>query len=296
MEMQYLNCFYVLSQTLNFHEASKRLFVTQPAVSHQIKKLEDQLKLKLFIRYPRKIVLSEAGKTLARYAHQVFQLMTEAEAHLEDISAHPTGLIRIALLTGLAKTWFIPFVLRMGEKYPRIKFNIKVSGISHMFEMLEKNEVDFAISINPPRHEDFKYLEVAKEEAVFVAPPGHPLFAKKKPSFEDFLDAEYCLYEYHDALVHQWFLEGGGRIPGSLKASLVCNHHEGIKMALARGKGCSVLPRHVVAAELESGILKEMRVGNHRIFNPISVVFIPRQHMLQKEELFLEEIKAPATM
>ena len=131
-----LRAFYQAAKHLNFSTAAKKLFVTQPAVTAQVKLLEDYCDLKLFKKKGGKLYLTEEGKTIYEYTRKIFEYENEIVTAVEEMKRLKRG----TLLLGTARTYarhFIPFLIsRFREAYPRIKIHLDEGSSAYMIQSL----------------------------------------------------------------------------------------------------------------------------------------------------------------
>ena len=180
-----LRVFYHAARYENFTMAAEKLFITQPAVTAQIKLFEEHCNLKLFKKKGRKIYLTDEGKTLYDYARQVFDYEKEIDDVIEDLHALKRGMLRLGTTKTYAR-YFMPFMMTsFHETYPQVKIHLDEGSSEAMtLSLLEiKNEV--AVIAKAIDHPDVHFIPFSQEELVFILSPEHPLAVKKTVSFKD---------------------------------------------------------------------------------------------------------------
>ncbi|MBP7844595.1 MAG: LysR family transcriptional regulator [Proteobacteria bacterium] len=158
-----LNYFIEAARSKNFSRAAEKLGITQPALSHSIKRVEALLKLKLFIRSKRGVELSATGQLLYREASTLLGVWNNLLSHLEDESKNPQGMIRLGCHAVVAQYLLPKFMAQFLAKYPKINFQIE-HGLSRvMAERVFSSHLDIAIVVNPIRHQDFIIKEICND-------------------------------------------------------------------------------------------------------------------------------------
>ncbi len=158
MELRQLRYFVQVAESLNFTEASKKLFVTQSTISQQINQLEEGLNTLLFDRSEKKIALTEAGQLFLPDAKQILKDTEDGKQRLLDLQNIRTGTLTIGVNYSFSNllTHAVPEFL---NSYPNIKLNVFYKTVSELLEMVKKRDVDLALSYKPVTKE--KYLETA---------------------------------------------------------------------------------------------------------------------------------------
>src|SRR5690349_21361700 len=177
--MRQLQIFSSAARHLNFSRTSEELHLTQPAVSMQIKQLEDSAGLALFERIGKRVFLTEAGTELYRHAQQVLGAIKDAE----DILGAMKGLEGGRLTIGVVSTakYFAPKLLAMfNERHPNLELKLQVNNREAVVQMLSRNEIDVAVMGTAPRQLDTVAAPFARHPLVVIAHPGHPLAHRKR--------------------------------------------------------------------------------------------------------------------
>lgn len=151
MELHQLRYFIKLSETLHFTQAADELFITQPALSQQIKQLEAELGVPLFNRTGKKIRLNNAGNLFLEYARSAVNEIARGEQAMADLKNKVNGTVRI----GIMYSYFAPLLSVMADfckQYPGVKTHLRYASNDELIEMLKKSELDIALTFdnNPP--------------------------------------------------------------------------------------------------------------------------------------------------
>jgi len=175
VELQQLRCFVAVVEEGGFTRATSRLHRTQPAISYQIKQLEDELGQSLLHRKPRGIAPTEAGRVLLKHAREVFQTVRQAQQSIEGLSKGIAGDVRVGTVNSVGM-FLLPDVLRdMRDKYPAVRPTILYRNSHEVLEALAANQVDAAVVANPPADRRLEAETILEEAISLVCSRSHPL-------------------------------------------------------------------------------------------------------------------------
>lgn len=276
MEMGQLRTFRAVAETLNFTRASERLGLTQSAVSHQIKALEEDLGEPLFIRAKRGVKLSPAGKVALEHVERI---LDEAEALRERLSGRgrsPIGRVRAAAATQAFVHLFAPLFEAFMRAHPGIEvtFRTTVSTEQTVADILNgAADVGFAsIAVYSPALQITKLFE---DELMLVVSSGHRLAGRGKVSVSEVQSERLILFERGASIrraTDQFFDRVGVRPDLALES----NDTYFIKLMVEHGLGASLLPAWAVRDEVSAGRLAQLRIDGHRLCRTVSMVSLGR--------------------
>lgn len=182
MEMQQLRYVVAVAQTGNFSRAAAQCHVSQPSLSQQIQKLEDELGERLFDRMKRQAKLTSSGETFLRRAVRILDEVDAARREAKEAK----GLLRGTVVLGALPTvapYLLPGVLAdFGGKFPGVEVIVQEDTTAQLLKLLPACEIDFAIASQPIRDERLEVRELFSEELLLALPPGHPLTRKRTVS------------------------------------------------------------------------------------------------------------------
>ena len=196
MELRNLITFIHVAELGNFTKTAEQLGYSQSTVSFQIKQLEDELGCLLFERINHTITLTERGKELVSYAHQVRALTEEFKENLEE-EKKCSGHIHLVMPDSLCDAMITRNYIEFHKKYPDISVKFTTADTSVMFDMLDHNEADIIMTLDS--HSYHKDYVIANEEPVsmhFVANAKSKYAGKKKISIKDIVNEPFILTEY----------------------------------------------------------------------------------------------------
>ncbi len=174
MNFKQLEAFIWVAELQSFTKASRQLYMSQPAVSFQIKALEENLQVSLFQRGDKKVVLTEAGHLLYPEAKQLLRHYNRIKAGLDDIKGLKTGQMVVGSST-IPGEYLLPIMIGgFKEKYPGIKITLKVAGSGQVGRWVREREIDFGIIGAPVDWAETECVTWLKDYLVLIVYPSHP--------------------------------------------------------------------------------------------------------------------------
>lgn len=202
MELQKLRGFYWALQYLSFSAAAKKLYISQSAVSHQIKSLEQELGVKLYERSGRGIMPTPEGERLVHYARDILNSLDDLETEFSELAARPHGSIRIAAGRGVAM-FQLPWMIRrfLGS---HSEVRLVVSSKTYDAEILAavtSGEADIGIASSWNEFEDLDYYEILSYDTYICTPLKHPWVGRRDPlALNEIAEQQLILYERGTAI------------------------------------------------------------------------------------------------
>ena len=250
-----LKVFREVARQQSFTRASKILFLTQPAVSMQIKQLEEVVAMPLFEKQGRQITLTDAGEEIRLLSDAILQQIEETQQNLEQLAGGNQGKLRLAVATTVASV-ATRLMARFNAQFPALSLHFTVTNREGLIDLLDKNEADIVIMGKPPEGLQIASQEFMPNPLVVIAPADHPLCQKKKAVSLDLLfKYDFILREPSSGTrrAFERFLAAEGR---SLKSNMEMNSNDAIIQSVVEGLGLGIVSIHTVASELERGSLK----------------------------------------
>lgn len=161
--------FYEVAKAGNISKAAKELFISQPAISKSISKLEDNLNVALFTRNSRGVQMTEEGKLLFHHTKEAFEAINRGEQELKRVKEFNIGYLRIGVSNTLCKYVLLPYLKGFIEKYPHIKVTIESQSTSHTIHMLEQQNLDLGLIAAPLNRRPLSFTPIMEIQDTFVA-------------------------------------------------------------------------------------------------------------------------------
>ncbi len=285
-----LRVFYNVAKHLNFTRAAAELFISQPAVTAQMKAFEEYCGFKVIKKLGRKNWLTDEGKTLFAYASDVFGLERNIEGVIEDMRQLKRGVLRIGTTKAYAR-YFMPLMLStFHSKFPNIKIELN-EGSSHemALSLLEfRNEV--AVIAKTGDVEGLRYIPFSQEEMVLIAAPNHPFTQKSAIDVRRLAEVPFIMKDRGSGtrkLVDELFKRKSCEPDILMEVS----NSEFIKELVHRGDGVSLLVHETVAAEIEAGKLAAVPLKNEEIYLDVSICYLADQHLSPSARAFVTTLE-----
>jgi DNA-binding transcriptional LysR family regulator len=256
--LRQLRVFEAVARHLSFTRAADELHLSQPAVSMQIRQLEDTVGLDLFEKLGKRIQLSEAGHELFHYSEAITRLLHEAEEVFEGLKGLSRGRLKVAVASTI--NYFAPKLLAaFHRRYPGVALHLDVTNRERLVRMLDANETDLVLMGQPPEDLDLESEPFMDNPLVVVAPPDHPLAGERSITVSRIARETFLMREpgsgTRQAL--ERFFEDHGL---ELRKGMEMTRNEAIKQAVRAGLGLGVVSLHTLELELETRRLVSLEV------------------------------------
>jgi len=265
-----LKVFDAVAQHLSYTRAAKALFLTQPAVSMQIKQLEENVGLPLFEQLGKRIYLTEAGHELYNYSRAIAQQLDEADAVFEQLKGIKRG--RLAVSVASTANYFATRLLATFSKHHgAVTVSLDVTNRESLLRQLANNEQDLVIMGRPPADMDLAVEAFAENPLVMIAPPDHALAKTKNIALARLQEETFVVREHGSGTriaMERFFADKGVK----LTTGMEMNSNEAIKQAVEAGLGLGIVSIHTLELDLEAGRLVTLNVKDFPILRHWYVV------------------------
>ena len=271
----------------SFTRAAEELFLTQPTVSMQIKKLSDAVGLPLFEHVGRTVEPTQAGTELYQACRGVFEILSNLEMKIADLQGLKQGRLRVGVIT--TAKYLAPEMLgAFSKEYPGIDLALKVTNRERIIERMYDNEDDLYIMGQAPDGElEVQAYRFAPNPLVVMAPRDHPLVGKKKIRLEDLSEEPFIIREPGSGIrdvTFKLFKEKG--LTPNVRMELGSN--EAIKHGIVGGLGISILSLHTLTLEGNSGPVAILDVEGFPIMRDWYIVHPKGKELSLAAQAFLD--------
>lgn len=252
-----LQVFFTVARLLSFTKAAETLHMTQPAVTFQVRQLEEHFNTRLFDRTHNRISMTEAGRKVFGYAERIFELYAEMDDRVREITGDMSGAITIGASTTIAE-YMLPTLLGdFKAKYPEVNLQLKVSNSEGIVSMVENNVIDVGVVESPVNNKNLSVEICRMDQLVVIMPPKHALATKQSLHIDEVLQHPFVFREEGSGTrnVITEYLEGMGRRGSDLNVSIELGSPEAIKGAVEASMGLSIVSRATILKELQLGSL-----------------------------------------
>jgi DNA-binding transcriptional LysR family regulator len=275
MENFRLKVFRVVADKLNFTQAADTLYLTQPAVTLQIKALEDELCVRLFNRSGARISLTPAGETLLRYAKQIQALSTEAEREIGLLGGEERGRLALGASTTIAQYLLPRLAGEFAAASPRVELSILGANTERIVAALADESIEIGLIEGPAGRSDFKTESFIDDELAVIVPPGHDWLVSTPVPAASLTDAPLILRERGSGTrrVVEDALKRTGIKLRSLRVVMELDSTEAIKSAVEAGLGVGIVSYWALTKERQLGTLGIVQVQDLRMTRQFKFIY-----------------------
>jgi DNA-binding transcriptional LysR family regulator len=266
-----LKVFRTVAEHLNFRKAAEHLFLTQPAITLQIKALEDDLGIRLFDRAGNRVALTSQGSVLLVYARKIAALVSEAEQELGAEDGKISGELTLGVSTTIAQ-YVLPRLLgAFLDEHPRVQFSLHSGNTSEIVLLLLDNKISVGLIEGPARDRGIRTEPFMQDELVLIMPPA---FEPDHMSGAQLLASNLLMREQGSGSrrVVEIALEKAGLKLKLFKNVMDLDSTEAIKSAVEAGLGIGFVSRWAISKELELGALKLAAIAGLKVDRHFSLI------------------------
>jgi DNA-binding transcriptional LysR family regulator len=284
-----LQVFHTVARLLSFTKAAESLHMTQPAVTFQVRQLEEYFNTRLFDRTHNRISLTDAGSLVYKYSDRIFELYNEMENSVREMTGEISGALTIGASTTIAE-YMLPSLLGdFKVRYPDVNIHLKVSNTDGIVSMVENNTIDLGVVEAPVGNKNLVVETCRPDQLLAIVPPGHPEAERTSLTFTDLLKYPFICREEGSGtrdVINEYLrkINAGG---DELNVSMELGSPEAVKGAVEAGMGISVVSRATIQKELKLGSLVAIRL-NPALERPFSFVHQKQKFRLRVMEELLE--------
>lgn len=273
MDLRQLEMFQAIVDHGSFTKAAEKLYVSQSAISRQIKLLEEELGDQIFTRIHRKIYLTPTGEVLLQYTRKIFNELRLMTSEISDLTHLRRGTLRLAGGMSVCTYLFPALLKEHQQRYPNIELTIATGTNEEILRMLRANQVDVALLSLPFHDGDLEVHFAITEELVLVMERNHPLASRKEVTFKDLTPYLFIHFEKGAntrKLLDQIFAQEGVNFHKSMELQNV----EITKPLVEIGLGISIIPLPAVLKDTEQRSICYRRIGRKKIYRELGWVFL----------------------
>lgn len=274
---------------MSFTKAAETLHMTQPAVTFQVRQLEEFFNTRLFDRTHNRISLTAAGERVFEYAERIIGLYNEMNIRVRDITGDVSGVLIIGASTTIAE-YVLPALLgEFQNRHPDVRIRLSVSNSLGIVHMVESNTVDIGVVESPIANKSLAVEVCWQDQLVFICRPDHPLAGAKSVPVRDLLELPFLAREEGSGTreVISDYLAQNDLQWHDLNLSMEFGSPESVKSSVEGGLGVSIVSKATVAKELKLGTLVALPL-DPPIERPFSFVYQRQKFRLRAVEEFMQ--------
>lgn len=272
VNLNQLRAFFLAAREKSITKAAKALYITQPAVSIQIKSLEEALQLKLFRKCGKDLEITDAGKVLYGYAEKIFLIVGEMEHVLKGYADLTQGSLTMGTTRSFARHLMPALLSQFQEEFPGVKVYLEVGSSQEIADRLLEFKYDLGIIGRLQYSNKLRSVPYGKEEFCLVTPPHHRFAGRQEVSLQELKEEPIIIRENGSGSRHAILslLRDHGVKPSVL---LEAGSFEFIKEYISKGRGISFLYKPEFQLEAKMGLLKSVPIREGPIFIQSDIVF-----------------------
>ena len=287
LSLNQLRAFYFATKCGSISKAAERLFISQPAVSMQIKALEQKYNVTLFAGKGRNRELTEFGKKLYTISERIFGLIEEADELLHPNLTVSSHILKIGSTKTLVRYLLARYISKFQEAFPNIQIQIDEGSSEEMVQSVLENRNDLVIAGRVPYDKKLKIIPFIQDEVLLLAAPGHRLCEKDEISVEDLRGENLILREKGSGvrLLVEKVFGARGIVPSTF---IETGNVDFIKELVAMAKGITMLARMGVDQDIGKGLLKAIPMRDGPFILDIDIVLHRERKLSRADEAFLK--------
>jgi LysR family nitrogen assimilation transcriptional regulator len=284
LDFRALSYFVQVADAGSITRAAANLRVAQPALTRQIHRLEQDLGSRLLIRESRGVKLTDAGRRLYDHATRILRDLERASDDIKGLAGSPIGRVVLGIPPTLCPVLTPPLFEKLRAEQPRIALKIAENFSLGLLDWLSEGRVDLAVMTGPVPSRKYGFVPLFEEEMVLVTTPG--MLAEDCVDADTLASLPLVLSDGLRAHVDR-FLEPFGK-----KATVMTsiNAVETMRLMAERGLGATVLPRSLLRAEPQTGIVDLTRIGEHGLYRNVVVSWLAARHLSMTVQTVLDTI------
>lgn len=287
MEIRHLQMVKEVAACGNLTKAADRLFLTQSALSHQLKELESDLRTQLFIRDKKQMLLTPAGEVVRQAAETILGEVAKTRAKVRCLTDKEAGEVRLCTQCYTSYHWLAGFLRTFQQLYPKVDINVELEAATQDADYhLLANKIDVAIT-EGNENPKFAYTPLFQDEFMAVVAPDHAWATRSWVAVDAFADQNYIMYNIPDEESANFLMLFKQRRPAKVyKITLT----EAILEMVKAGLGVAVLPNWVVRPYVESGQLAAVRLTEEGVRRTWYAATLKTKQLPPYTTVFVEQL------
>ena len=291
MHLETLKIFCDIVETRSFSAAASQNFVTQSAVSQQIRMLEERYGRQLLERTRGNVQLTPAGEILYQVSKDIVQRYQDLEARLQAMAQVVAGPVRVATVHSIGLYELSGQLKRYLRAFPQVHLHLEYSRSNKIYDDAVRGNIDLGVVAYPSRRPQITVIPFREDRLVLVCPPGHPLSRQRQISLTKLNGEPLVGYERDqptrketDRLLRRYGVE--------VRYVMELDNIETIKRVVEIGTGIAILPEPAVRSEVRSKTLATVQLSDEVFLRPLGIIHRQGKHFSPAAEKFIEFLRA----
>jgi DNA-binding transcriptional LysR family regulator len=283
LNLDYLRTFLKVVQLGNFSEVAKELSISQPAVSFQIQRLERDLGVRLLERHMKKVVVTEAGRRLVKFAEKVEKERAQLFADIDQLRDEVMGDLIIAAST-IPGEYLLPSMLgEFKQRYPSIGVQVAISDSMDVINGVKGGQYEIGFCGVASEGSDLEFFKMARDEIVLIVPADHPFAKKKKITFADIAGEPIISREESSGTRRslEKLLLDGGYDAKRFEPKLILSTSQSIVSAVEEGIGIAFVSSLAIKKSVALGLVKQVPIDGVKMSRDFYCVY-RKEHIVSR--------------
>lgn len=291
-----LHLFYQVFRNASVAKAAQKLFVTQSAVSQNLQKLEQELNISLFHRFPKRLVPTPAGEQLYQSILPFFSSIDTAIQSIHSAEEHPQGIVRVGAPPVFGAEYLPGILSEFRKKYPLVKVALMLADQRSIVNAYRSSELDIALVdiFGNKEEESWNMIQepLVDEPLVLIGSSEYVhTNLSEGPQLQAMQRCQYIAYKQQAPELHDWFIYHFGEDVCELDIVLTVESVHAVINAVRCGMGFGIVPLYLVQSYLKTNELVSVNVGNNSVRSRISLLRLTGRKPGVVERLLVEELK-----
>ncbi|MDD3608212.1 MAG: LysR family transcriptional regulator [Halothiobacillaceae bacterium] len=252
-----LKVFHTVARLLSFTKAAEALHMTQPAVTFQVRQLEEHFDTRLFDRTHNRVTLTDVGQVVYEISERIFELYDEMDRRVREMTGGMGGSLNVGASMTIAENMLPALLGKFRQKHPELQVRLKVGNTESIVSMVEHNVIDLGIVEGSVNNKNLLVERCRSDDLVVIMPPDHPLAVRESLSVHELMPHSFICREEGSGtreVVINYLAEQG--FPNGWDVCMELGSPEAIKGAVEAGMGLSIMSSSGITKELRLGLLK----------------------------------------
>jgi len=291
MHLETLKVFCDVVETRSFSVAASQNFVTQSAVSQQIRTLEERYGRRLLERTRGNVQLTPAGEVLYQVSKEIVQRYQDMEARLQVIAQRVAGTVRVATVHSIGLYELSAQIKRYLKAYPEVHLHLEYSRSSKIYEDALRGQIDIGVVAYPSRRPQITVLPFREDRLALACPPGHPLARHRQVSIRKLQGEQLVGYERDiptrretDRMLRRYGVE--------VRYVMELDNVETMKRVIEIGAGIAILPEPALRPEVKAKSLAVVQLSDELFLRPLGIIHRQGKHFSPATEKFIEFLRS----
>jgi DNA-binding transcriptional LysR family regulator len=287
MDLDQLRLFVDLVREQSFTRVAERNYITQPAVSLSIQKLEDELNTKLLDRTTRKVLVTDDGRVLYGYAREILEKVGDAKAELQERQDRMVGTMRLATVHSVG-LYELPSTLKEYiRRYPEVNIQVEYRPSEQVYHAVADGDADLGLVAYPEERPGLVMVPFFEDHLVLICSREHPFSHHRSVPLKE-LDGQRFV-GFQAEIPTRRALDTLMRRAGvKVDIRMECDNIEVLKKMVEVGIGVSLVPHLAVREEARSGALQVLRIADHALQRPLAIIHRKEKRLTRPQRAFID--------